>query len=139
MRDESLLSKGHLVECGRADLVARYVGATAIKVQEKFKEAKGGVLFIDEAYSLVDDRNGLFGDEAISTIVQEMENNRDDTVVIFAGYTDKMEEFLEKNQGLRSRITHHVNFADYNTDELIEIANLIAKEKRHYSFKRSFR
>lgn len=129
MRDESLLSKGHLVECGRADLIARYVGATAIKVQEKFQEAKGGVLFIDEAYSLVDDRDGLFGDEAISTIVQEMENNRDDTVVIFAGYTDKMEKFLEKNQGLRSRITHHINFADYNTDELIEIANLIAKEK----------
>ena len=81
------------------------------------------MLFIDEAYSLVDDRNGLYGDEAINTIVQEMENNRSDLVVIFAGYPDKMEEFLNKNPGLRSRIAFQVNFDEYCTAELIEIAD----------------
>ena len=85
-------------------------------------EAGGGVLFIDEAYSLVDDRNGSFGDEAINTIVQEMENHRDDTIVIFAGYPDKMEEFIRKNPGLRSRIAFHVHFEDYSAQELTEIA-----------------
>lgn len=83
----------------------------------------------DEAYSLVDDRNGSFGDEAISTIVQEMENHRDNVVVIFAGYPDKMECFLQKNPGLRSRIAYHVPFSDYDTESLCEIAKLIAKKK----------
>ena len=86
-------------------------------------------MFIDEAYSLVDDRDGLFGDEAINTIVQEMENNRKDTIVIFAGYPDKMENFLNKNPGLRSRIAFHIPFEDYNAEELCEIAELIANEK----------
>ena len=94
MRENGLLSKGQLVEVGRGDLVGRYVGWTAQTVQKKFKQAEGGVLFIDEAYSLVDDRDGSFGDEAINTIVQEMENHRDSTIVILAGYPDKMEEFL---------------------------------------------
>jgi SpoVK/Ycf46/Vps4 family AAA+-type ATPase len=98
-------------------------------VKKKFKEAKGSVLFIDEAYSLVDDRDGMFGDEAINTIVQEMENHRDDVVVVFAGYPDKMEKFLQKNPGLRSRIAYHVPFDDYNVDELCDIADLIAKKK----------
>ena len=89
--------------------------------------AKGSVLFIDEAYSLVE-RDGLYGDEAINTIVQEMENNRDDLVVIFAGYPDKMEEFLNKNPGLRSRIAFHVSFDDYNTEELVDIADLMIKK-----------
>ena len=80
-------------------------------------------------YSLVDDRNGSFGDEAINTIVQEMENHRDDVVVIFAGYPDKMEGFLQKNPGLRSRIAYHVPFDDYDTESLCEIAKLIAKQK----------
>ncbi len=122
MKDNGLLSKGHLVEVGRGDLVGRYVGWTAKTVQEKFRAALGGVLFIDEAYSLVDDRNGSYGDEAINTIVQEMENHREELVVIFAGYPDKMEEFLQKNPGLRSRIAFHVPFADYDTDELCRIA-----------------
>ena len=87
---------------GRADLVGKYVGWTAPTVKRKFEAAKGSVLFIDEAYSLVDDTDGLYGDEAINTIVQEMENHRQDTVVIFAGYPDKMERFLQKNPGLRS-------------------------------------
>ena len=129
MKDNGLLSKGQLVEVGRGDLVAKFVGWTAQTVQAKFKEAVGGVLFIDEAYSLVDDRSGSFGDEAINTIVQEMENHREDVVVIFAGYPDKMEEFMQKNPGLRSRVAFHVPFADYDAHELCEIATLIGKSK----------
>lgn len=129
MKDNGLLSKGQLVEVGRGDLVGKYVGWTAQTVQSKFKEAIGGVLFIDEAYSLVDDRSGSFGDEAINTIVQEMENHREDVVVIFAGYPDEMEKFLQKNPGLRSRIAFHVPFEDYDADELCKIAALIGKNK----------
>ena len=129
MKDNDLLSVGDLYEVGRADLVGKYVGWTADIVKRKFKAAKGSVLFIDEAYSLVDDRDGLYGDEAINTIVQEMENNREDMVVIFAGYPDKMEGFLQKNPGLRSRITFHVPFNDYNADELCQITELMAVKK----------
>lgn len=129
MRENGLLSKGKMIEVGRGDLVGKYVGWTAQIIQQKFKEASGSVLFIDEAYSLVDDRSGSFGDEAINTIVQEMENHREDVVVIFAGYPDKMEEFLKKNPGLRSRIAFHVPFSDYETGELCDIARLIARKK----------
>lgn len=129
MRENGLLSRGHLVEVGRGDLVGKYVGWTAQTVQKRFEQAEGGVLFIDEAYSLVDGRSGSFGDEAINTIVQEMENYRDDMVVIFAGYPDKMEEFLQKNPGLRSRIAYHVPFADYSVEELCSIAALTARKK----------
>lgn len=129
MNENGLLSSGKIIEVGRSDLVGKYVGWTANIVKNKFKEAKGGVLFIDEAYSLVDGRDGLFGDEAINTIVQEMENCREDTVVIFAGYPDEMEAFLQKNPGLRSRIAFHIPFADYNTAELCDIAELIAEKK----------
>lgn len=129
MKENGLLSKGQLVEVGRSDLVGKYVGWTAQIVKDKFKAAMGGVLFIDEAYSLVDGRAGLFGDEAINTIVQEMENRREDLVVIFAGYPDEMESFLNKNPGLRSRIAFHVPFADYTTEELCEIAKMIGRSK----------
>ena len=129
MKENNLLSKGNLIEVGRGDLVGKYVGWTAPTIQKKFKEAQGSVLFIDEAYSLVDDRDGSFGDEAINTIVQEMENHRNDVVVIFAGYPDKMESFLQKNPGLISRIAYHVPFSDYDTESLCEIAKLIAKQK----------
>lgn len=129
MKDNRLLSKGDLYEVGRADLVGKYVGWTARMVQEKFQAAKGSVLFIDEAYSLVDDRDGSYGDEAINTIVQEMENNRENMVVIFAGYPDKMEEFLNKNPGLRSRIAFHVPFHDYSTEELCDIAQMMMDKK----------
>lgn len=129
MKENGLLSKGQLVEVGRGDLVAKYVGWTAKTVQEKFRAAMGGVLFIDEAYSLVEDRGGSFGDEAINTIVQEMENHRENVVVIFAGYPNEMEKFLDKNPGLRSRIAFHVPFANYNTAELCDIARLIGKSK----------
>ncbi|MBR6410650.1 MAG: AAA family ATPase, partial [Clostridia bacterium] len=129
LKENGVLSEGHLVEVGRADLVAKYVGHTAKNVKEKFEMARGGVLFIDEAYSLVDDREGLFGDEAINTIVQEMENNREDLVVVLAGYPDEMEEFLERNPGMNSRIAFHVAFRDYTSGELTEIAKKIGKEK----------
>ena len=129
LKDNDVISKGHIVEVGRADLVGKYVGWTAPTVKRKFMEALGGILFIDEAYSLVDDRAGLYGDEAINTIVQEMENHRDELIVIFAGYPDKMEGFLDKNPGLRSRIAHHINFEDYNADELCQIAKHIASQK----------
>ena len=129
MKENGVLSKGHLVEVGRKDLVGKFVGWTAKNVQAKFKEAMGGVLFIDEAYSLVDERGGSFGDEAINTIVQEMENRREGLVVIFAGYPDKMREFLDKNPGLSSRIAFHVPFSDYSPDELCAIAKHIGKSK----------
>lgn len=128
LKDNEVLSCGHIIEVGRGDLVGRYVGWTAPIIKKKFKDAMGGILFIDEAYSLVDDRNGSFGDEAINTIVQEMENHRDDVIVIFAGYPDKMEGFLDKNPGLRSRIAHYVHFEDYDVDELCQIAKHIAEK-----------
>lgn len=124
MKDNGLLSKGDLYEVGRADLVGKYVGWTAQIVKDKFRCAKGSVLFIDEAYSLIDDRSGMYGDEAINTIVQEMENNREDIIVIFAGYPKEMEQFLERNPGLRSRIAFHIPFEDYSPDELCDIALL---------------
>ena len=129
MKDNGILSTGKLVEVGRQDLVGKYVGWTAPTVKARFEDAKGGVLFIDEAYSLVDDRDGLYGDEAINTIVQEMENRRDEVIVIFAGYPDKMEAFLDKNPGLRSRIAFHVSFEDYDVEELCKIAEVIADKK----------
>ncbi|MCC8192567.1 MAG: AAA family ATPase [Ruminococcus sp.] len=127
MKDNGMLAKGQFLEVGRSEIIDKYIGWTARNVQSLFSKASGGVLFIDEAYSLVDDRDGSFGNEAISTIVQEMENRRDDVMVIFAGYKDKMEDFLGKNPGMRSRIAFHVDFADYNADELVDIASLIAK------------
>ena len=130
MKDNGLLSKGDLYEVGRADIVGQYVGQTAPLVKNLFRKAKGSVLFIDEAYSLVDDRDGLYGDEAINTIVQEMENNREDTVVIFAGYPDKMEGFLDKNPGLRSRIAFNIPFDDYDENELLQIAELTAEKSK---------
>ena len=130
LKENDVLRNGDLVEVGRADLVGKYVGHTAPLVKSAFKRARGSVLFIDEAYSLVDDRDGLFGDEAISTIVQEMENMRDEVVVVFAGYPNKMEGFLAKNPGLRSRIGFHVNFPDYSPAELYEILNLLARDQQ---------
>ena len=129
MKENGILANGKLHEVGRADLVGRYVGWTAQIVKKKFRAAKGGVLFIDEAYSLVDDRSGMYGDEAINTIVQEMENSRGDTIVIFAGYPDEMETFLARNPGLRSRIAFHVPFEDYDAEELYEITELLAKQR----------
>lgn len=130
MKDEKILPTGNFVEVGRADLVAKYVGHTAPLVKQKFKEAQGGVLFIDEAYSLCDDRENSFGDEAINTIVREMENHRGDVIVIFAGYADKMNAFIERNPGMRSRIKYKVNFEDYTAEELCEITKLMLEKKQ---------
>ena len=129
LTEEHILKTGCLVECGRQDLVGKYVGWTAKEVEAKFRKAKGGILFIDEAYSLVDDRDGSFGDEAINTIVQQMENNRDDVIVIFAGYADRMESFLQANEGLRSRIAFHLDFPDYTAEELWQIMELMVQER----------
>ena len=128
MKDNGLLSKGQLIEVGRKDIVSKYLGGTAPLIKEYFEKADGGVLFIDEAYSLVDDKKGLYGDEAINTIVQEMENHRDSVVVILAGYPEEMETFLSRNPGLRSRISFHVNFRDYTSSELLSILKLFISD-----------
>ena len=128
MKDNGLLKKGHLVEVGRKDIVSKYLGGTAPLIKEYFEKADGGVLFIDEAYSLVDEKKGLYGDEAINTIVQEMENRRGSVVVILAGYPEEMESFISRNPGLRSRISFHVHFRDYTDYELLEILKLFIKE-----------
>ncbi len=128
MKENGILSRGDLIEVGRGDLVGKYVGWTAPLIKKWFNRAEGSVLFIDEAYALVDDRDGSYGDEAINAIVQEMENHRENVVVIFAGYPDKMEGFLNKNPGLRSRIAFSVPFPDYSTQELCEISGLIARD-----------
>lgn len=129
LRDEKILPSGNFVEVGRADLVGTFVGSTAPLVKQRFREARGGVLFIDEAYSLCDNQKNGFGDEAINTIVQEMENHREDVIVIFAGYPQPMKEFLDRNPGMASRIAFQVDFNDYTPAELCEIAELMLKQK----------
>lgn len=131
LRECNILSKDDIVHVGRSDLVGKYVGWTANKVKEKFNEAKGGVLFIDEAYSLIDDHKNSFGDEAINTIVDEMEKNRHDVIVIFAGYTQPMKDFIDINPGLKSRISFWIDFPDYSIDELCEILKVIVEKKLH--------
>ena len=127
LKENNVLSNGKIVEVGRADLVGKYVGHTAPKVKAAFDQAKGSVLFIDEAYSLLDEKEG-FGYEAIATLVQEMENRKDDVIVILAGYSDKMKQFINSNPGLRSRIAFTVQFDDYNTDQLISILRLFTQK-----------
>ena len=127
--ETGLLSDAEMVEVGRAELVAQYMGQTAEKVKTVFLKAKGKLLFIDEAYSLLDSRRGDYGDEAITAIVQEMENNRDDTVVIFAGYPEEMKELFARNPGLRSRVPFQIEFKDYSVDEMTQISNMEAKKR----------
>ena len=129
LKEIGIITTGKFIEVGRANLVAQYVGQTAPMVQNVFQRAKGGVLFIDEAYSLLEERRGEFGDEAINMIVQEMENNRKDTIVIFAGYPDDMEKFFLRNPGLRSRVPFRINFEDYNVEEMLDICKLEAFKK----------
>lgn len=122
--------KGHLVAVTRDDLVGQYIGHTAPKTKEVLKRAMGGVLFIDEAYYLYRPENERdYGQEAIEILLQIMENQRDDVVVILAGYKDKMEQFFKSNPGMRSRIAHHIDFPDYEKHELLEIALLMLKEQ----------
>ena len=120
-----VLSKGQLVEVDRSGLVAGFVGQTAIKTQEAVERAKGGVLFIDEAYSLTHQTSpGDFGQEAVNTVLKAMEDNRDDLVVIAAGYTELMEAFVHSNPGLESRFNRFLFFPDYTVDEMIEIFDM---------------
>ena len=116
-----ILQKGQLVEADRSTLVAGYLGQTAIKVQEVIKSALGGVLFIDEAYSLANEDNDSYGKEAIETLLKAMEDNRDQLVVIVAGYDELMHKFIESNPGLRSRFNKYFHFKDYNGDEMLKI------------------
>lgn len=117
-----VLSKGHLIEVDRSGLVAGYVGQTAIKTQKVIQEALGGILFIDEAYSLTVNRGeNDFGFEAVDTLLKGMEDHRDDLIVIVAGYPDLMNKFLNSNPGLRSRFNKFINFTDYTSQELVEI------------------
>ena len=120
------IRKGHLVSVTRDDLVGQYIGHTAPKTKEVLKKAMGGVLFIDEAYYLYRPENERdYGQEAIEILLQVMENNRDDLVVVLAGYKDRMDKFFESNPGFRSRIAHHIDFPDYSNDELLKIAEVM--------------
>ena len=118
--------KGHLIAVTRDDLVGQYIGHTAPKTREVLKRAMGGVLFIDEAYYLYRPENERdYGQEAIEILLQVMENQRDDLVVILAGYKDRMDTFFQSNPGMASRIAHHIDFPDYSVDELYSISGLM--------------
>lgn len=120
-RDLGILARGHVVEVDRSGLVAGYVGQTALKTKEALDRAHGGVLFVDEAYSLVGEGSNDYGDEAIETIIAHMENKRGDVVVVVAGYPAEMERFLQSNPGLASRFDHRIHFPDYSDTELQSI------------------
>ena len=120
-KELGVLKKGQLIETDRAGLVAEYIGQTAIKTNEKIDQALGGVLFIDEAYSLVKGGNEDFGHEAITTLLKRMEDSRDNLVVVLAGYPDEMKEFIDSNPGLQSRFNRYINFEDYTPEELFRI------------------
>jgi probable Rubsico expression protein CbbX len=121
--------KGHVVSVTRDDLVGQYIGHTAPKTREVLKKAMGGVLFIDEAYYLYRPENERdYGQEAIEILLQVMENNRDDLVVILAGYKDRMDTFFKSNPGMSSRIAHHIDFPDYTPEELLAIAQKMAAQ-----------
>jgi probable Rubsico expression protein CbbX len=124
--------KGHLVVASRDDLVGQYVGHTAPKTKEMLKKAIGGVLFIDEAYYLYRPENERdYGQEAIEMLLTAMENQRDDFVVILAGYKERMDSFFQSNPGFHSRIAHHVHFPDYSIDELVQIADLMVRQQMY--------
>jgi SpoVK/Ycf46/Vps4 family AAA+-type ATPase len=125
-----LLPSRRVHEVDRSALVAGYVGQTALKVQDAVDRAKGGVLFIDEAYSLSADSGAGFGDEAISTLVKAMEDNRENLAVIVAGYKDPMKQFIESNQGLKSRFQNYIHFSDYTNEELLEIFETLCQSHK---------
>lgn len=126
------ITKGHLLTVTRDDLVGQYIGHTAPKTKEVLKKAMGGVLFIDEAYYLYKpDNERDYGAEAIEILLQVMENQRDELVVILAGYKEPMDKFYESNPGLSSRIANHIDFPDYTTEELLRIAGLMLEEQQY--------
>lgn len=126
-----VLSKGHFIEVERADLVGEYIGHTAIKTRDLVKRALGGILFIDEAYSLARGGEKDFGKEAIDALVKAMEDHREDFVLILAGYSEEMEEFISLNPGLPSRFPIQIDFGDYSIDELLLIAEQMSKEREY--------
>jgi probable Rubsico expression protein CbbX len=126
------ISKGHLLTVTRDDLVGQYIGHTAPKTKEVLKKAMGGVLFIDEAYYLYKpDNERDYGAEAIEILLQVMENQRDELVVILAGYKEPMDKFYESNPGLSSRIANHIDFPDYSVDELLQIAKIMLDDQQY--------
>lgn len=126
------IKKGHLLTVTRDDLVGQYIGHTAPKTKEVLKKAMGGVLFIDEAYYLYKpDNDRDYGSEAIEILLQVMENQRDDLVVILAGYKEPMDKFYESNPGLSSRIANHIDFPDYTVNELLQIAKLMLQDQQY--------
>jgi probable Rubsico expression protein CbbX len=130
----SYVRRDHVVSVTRDDLVGQYIGHTAPKTKEVIKKAMGGVLFIDEAYYLYRPENERdYGQEAIEILLQVMEDNRDDLVVILAGYRDRMDTFFKSNPGMASRVAHHLDFPDYSAGELCRIAELMA-DQMHYRF-----
>ena len=131
-KEENILNKsGEFVEIHGRDLVDKYVGWTAQKVHKIVKDAIGGVLFIDEAYSLVSDTRGSFEDEAIATLIKEMEDHRNEICIILAGYTYEMEKLIELNPGFESRIQFTINFPDYNEDELLKIFKIMCRKEKY--------
>ena len=131
-KELGLLSGGHVVEVDRSNLVAAYIGQTALKTQAACDTARGGVLFIDEAYYLYRPENERdYGQEAIEILLQVMENQRDDLVVILAGYKNRMDTFFSSNPGMSSRIAHHIDFPDYGVDELLLIAEQMLKAQNY--------
>ena len=126
------IKKGHLLTVTRDDLVGQYIGHTAPKTKEVLKKAMGGVLFIDEAYYLYKpDNERDYGSEAIEILLQVMENQRDELVIILAGYKEPMDKFYESNPGLSSRIANHIDFPDYTVDELLKISKLMLEEQQY--------
>lgn len=121
LKSNGLLSKGHFREASRADLVGSFQGQTAEKVTKLFEEMDGGVLFLDEAYSLVQDENDSFGHEAVDILIAELENRRKDMVVILAGYPDELDKLFKSNPGFASRIPNHFLFPDYSSEELNDL------------------
>ena len=126
-----VLSQGHLIEVERADLVGEYIGHTAHKTREQVKKAMGGILFIDEAYSLARGGEKDFGKESIDVLVKAMEDQKDNLVLILAGYKREMEWFLRSNPGLYSRFPIHITFPDYSVEELLQIGALMLKKKQY--------
>ena len=131
-KDLGILKKGHTVETDRSGLVAEYVGQTAVKTNAIVNSALNGVLFIDEAYALVPESSGSdYGQEAISTLLKRMEDDRDKLVVIIAGYTNEMKRFIDSNPGLQSRFNRYINFPDYSAKELVRIFHMYMKKNQY--------
>ena len=134
MYDKKMIKRQDVTEVGASDLVGKYVGWTAWQVAQIFSQAKGGVLFIDEAYSLANKEAGGFNQEAIDAIIKEMENNRKDTLVILAGYKDKMEDLIKCNPGFKSRISKYISFPNYSSSELLKIFDKLCKDANYTLF-----